>query len=303
MLCVACGVRIFNPRGAGRYRKTLPPALWAGRQWRMSRASRLKGHCIVYRRFLNSQLTRGKVPRGLFLLALGVSAMCLRGFVVLFLGLVFLISSLCAPSSSIMPIACASILPAAHVKNSPREQPALGCAGFAPPPACVPLLTAAKRGFAQVKTQVINTPLSFGKNGPVGIGTTSPSQALTVVGNMRVQDSTNSYGGTIKSSNTAGLEIATNYGGAAIAFTIGGTEYARIASNGNVGHSDNRPGFRNVQIEYGGREEVKRICDLRTPGNSRQNAVIVRRSAFAPSVFGYCFGAIPPHCGPVFRAS
>ncbi len=25
--------------------KTLPPALWAGRQWRMSKASRLKGHC------------------------------------------------------------------------------------------------------------------------------------------------------------------------------------------------------------------------------------------------------------------
>jgi hypothetical protein len=82
----------------------------------------------------------------------------------------------------------------------------------------------------------------------------------------------------------------------------GNTDFI-VKNSGNVGHSDNRPGFRDVQIEYGGREEVARRDDLRTPGKCRQIAVIVRWSASAPSRFGYCFSAILPQCGPVFRAS
>ena len=112
--------------------------------------------------------------------------MCLRGFVVLFFGLVFLlpVASLPsgAPSLSNMPIACASILPAAHVQNAPLEKPALGCAAFVAPRASVPHLTmAAKRVFTWAKIQIEIALLSLGGSGHVGIGTTSPGLKLDVL--------------------------------------------------------------------------------------------------------------------------
>lgn len=340
--------------------------------------------------------------------------MCLRGLLVLFLGLVFLlpVASLpsLAPSSSIVPIACASILPTAHVQNVPLEKPAFGCAARA-------MLTA-KRVHTQVKIQVKNTTLSLGGSGNAGIGTAVPTYALDVASGSIISRGTfvetasdtgaiigmnsstprlwlgngtsaqnleiDNNGGVMRfispgniimqasaSPNTVtvnGILNATNYvvvggttslnhsldiyehSGQAIAalnrsgnsdnmyfqlspagansnsnvnwlmgvnggsdkFSLGTWNGSSVATyltindnsgNGYVGHSDNRPGFRDAQIECGGREEVARSGDLRTPGNGRRNPVIVRRSASAPSVFGYCFGAIPPHCEPVFRAS
>ena len=42
---VTCGVDCRNQRSRALPLRTLPPAQWAGRQWRMSKAFRLKGHC------------------------------------------------------------------------------------------------------------------------------------------------------------------------------------------------------------------------------------------------------------------
>jgi hypothetical protein len=285
--------------------------------------------------------------------------MRLRGLLVLFLGLVFLlpVASLpsLAPSSSNMPIACASILPA-HVKNSTLEQPALGCAAFALPPASVPLVTGAKRGavrvIAQVKTQVKITTLSLVGSGNVGIGTTAPGSMLDIEGTQAAVNWTqvaqfDSGGGggagsgsvvSIQEGSTSGkYDGGRIYGGrwatprgvriAAVdwqgsqgigaeynflqldslnnAFFINtnNAERLRIDTNGNVGHSDNRPGFRDVQFERFGREEVARRGDVRRLENGRRNPLIEHRQTFTPPLSGDCFTASPLTAALFFRAS
>jgi len=289
--------------------------------------------------------------------------MCLRGFVVLFLGLVFLlpVASLLslAPSSSIVPIACASFLPAAHVQNASLEKPAL-CSAASAPRASVPLLMMAeKRVCTRARIQIQTATLSLAGSGNADIGTTSPQNKLDVYGGVAIGTS---YAGVSTAptngllvQGTAGFGTASPGIGATIAPKVdvatNGASFVRVWSadntgnagvefqgagdrgsiyadanyniyiepnaqygngnvilkskngTGNVGHSDNRPGFRDAQIEHGSREEGARHDGLRTPENGRRNPVIERRSASTPSRFGYCFGAIPPHCGPVVRAS
>jgi hypothetical protein len=115
--------------------------------------------------------------------------MCLRGLLVLFLGLVFLlpVASLPsrAPSSSNMPIACASILPAAHVQNAPLEKPALGYAASAPR-ASVPLMMAAKCVFTRATIQTKTATLSLAGSGSVDIATATPAQTLEVNGTAKI---------------------------------------------------------------------------------------------------------------------
>jgi hypothetical protein len=257
--------------------------------------------------------------------------MCLRGFVVLFCGLLFLISSLCAPSSSIMPIACVSMFPPAHVKNAASEQPALGCAVFTPPRASVLPVTGAKRGavrvIAQIKTEVKNTPLSLGGNRHVGIGTASPVAPLhAYIGtsgyNIPVAVFSAGAGNTtVQLRGPAGVGEGIYFDdndGTTIRDTINTDGSYNLSFNthsninnprlyiqdstGNVGHSDNRPGFRDAQLGRGSRGKVVAHDGPRTSENGRRNPVIERRLTLTRSLFGYCFVAIPPHCGPVFRA-
>ena len=175
--------------------------------------------------------------------------MCLRGLLVLFLGLVFLlpVASLpsLAPSSSIVPIACASILPAAHVQNAPLEKPALGCAGFAAPRASIPLLMmAAKCVFTRAKIQIEIALLSLGGSGHVGIGTTSPAAMLDVYG-------------TIDTSGVNGLwQDATNFnlavGATALPSTIsqsgGGNNGQHNTAVGYQALNANTTGFYNTAV-------------------------------------------------------
>lgn len=75
----------------------------------------------------------------------------------------------------------------------------------------------------------------------IGIGTTNPSYPLDVNGNLGIQD-------TIYDSNNGYTSLALKNGiylnaktGNPIAFEIGGNEYMRVASNGNVGIGTTSP--------------------------------------------------------------
>ena len=72
--------------------------------------------------------------------------------------------------------------------------------------------------------------------GNVGIGTTSPSERLHLVGNtFRQNDASNSFGYTI-STTSATTTLSTLFGGSSFGIRTGGsvTDYLRIASGGNV---------------------------------------------------------------------
>jgi hypothetical protein len=88
--------------------------------------------------------------------------------------------------------------------------------------------------------------MTLDASGNLGIGTSSPSQRLHVVGNSyRQNDSTNSFGFTLNTTS-ATTTLATLFGGSSFAIQTGGsgTNQLTLDSSGNLGIGTSSPGAK-----------------------------------------------------------
>jgi hypothetical protein len=112
----------------------------------------------------------------------------------------------------------------------------------------------------------------FDSSGNLGIGTTSPSAKLHVVGSQyRQNDSTGSFGFTLNTTSST-TTLATLFGGSSFAIQTGGsgTNQLTLDSSGNLGIGTSSPAFAlgsGVEIQRAG------IATLRLENSSGANAL------------------------------
>lgn len=104
------------------------------------------------------------------------------------------------------------------------------------------------RAATPISGSLGTTPIVFCNSGYNGTTATETGSPLTVNGNLRVQDATNSQGGVLSTANTAGLEITTLYGGQHIILSPGGSETFRALASGNFGFRTQAAGTSAVGV-------------------------------------------------------
>lgn len=104
------------------------------------------------------------------------------------------------------------------------------------------------RASTPVSGSLGTTPIVFCNSGFNGTTATETGSPMTVNGNLRVQDVTNSQGGILSTANTAGLEIGTLYGGQHIMLSPGGSETFRALASGNFGFRTQAAGTSAVGV-------------------------------------------------------
>jgi hypothetical protein len=106
--------------------------------------------------------------------------------------------------------------------------------------------------FARASTPLLGllgtTPIVLCNSGIIGTTSTDMGGPITVPGNVRVQDVTNSNGGVLVTSNAAGFEITTLYGGQHIILSPGGSETFRALASGNFGFRTQAAGTSAVGV-------------------------------------------------------
>jgi hypothetical protein len=220
----------------------------------MSKASRLKGHCNRLMAIFDSQLTRGHSFGGFF--DLWDSKMQLRGFIVLLLGLEFLVSmaSQAVRASPVSLPATAWAVPASQVETirtlEPKSRAALkgGTCFLAPSTelfsAFSDAASCASNFFSTIKTATI----SLVQTGYAKIGTATPANPLDVHGGVAIGTG---YAGT--AAPTSGL-IVQGYVGIGTAsnitapLTLNGTlHFTGVSSGSGTGAS---AAGSNTQVQY-----------------------------------------------------
>jgi len=143
--------------------------------------------------------------------------------------------------------------------------------------------------------------MTINNAGNVGIGTSSPSEALDVVGTINVSSAIRSSGEIMLRRSGNELRLGSGVGADYSVFYTGGSERMRITSAGNVGIGTTAPSYKlevqtnstsaGLWVQTGGTTSSYTIADFRTGTNASALLIRADSAIFTPGIYNFTTGS------------